>query len=200
MSFHNKPEYNTPAIVEGLQKHGLEHDTPSQLSDAFRLGFVYADRAQRAAPGVQGGEATDQQLSAAMAEGNQLGIKSTDALRILAAYRNAAQPPQQSAQPVAWMHETPGRVDVIHDEVKKLLSAAATDYLHRPIDKSEKYTIPLYAAAQPVEVQRVGLQPAQVEAIHDALMQHTRTADIWTFASAIEAAHGIKPTSSEGGA
>ena len=63
----------------------------------------------------------------------------------------AAQPPQQSAQPVAWMHETPGRVDVIHDEVKKLLSAAATDYLHRPIDKSEKYTIPLYAAAQPVE-------------------------------------------------
>jgi len=65
--------------------------------------------------------------------------------------QRSAQPPQQSAQPVAWMHETPGRVDVIHDEVKKLLSATATDYLHRPIDKSEKYTIPLYRAAQPVE-------------------------------------------------
>lgn len=98
-----------------------------------------------------------------------------------ATYESAARPPQQSAQPVL-------RVD---------------SWTNGSYDRNYKVTwlrdVPegtlLYAAAQPVEVQRVGLQPAQVEAIHDALMQHTRTADIWTFASAIEAAHGIKPTS-----
>jgi len=42
MSHHNKPEYNTPAIVEGLKLHGLAVTTPSQLSDAFRFGYVYA--------------------------------------------------------------------------------------------------------------------------------------------------------------
>ena len=111
-------------------------------------------------------------------------------------------PPQQSAQPVAWMHETPGRVDVIHDEVKKLLSAVATDYLHRPIDKSEKYTIPLYAAAQPVEVQP--LTVSEINAAFDkhkaaiclvgSEIQHYRIA----VANAIQEAHGIKPTSREG--
>ncbi len=62
--------------------------------------------------------------------------------------------PAASAEPVAWMHDEPGRVDVIHTAVKKLLhdSHEAAGYLHRPLDKSGRYTIPLYAApvaAQP---------------------------------------------------
>lgn len=50
--------------------------------------------------------------------------------------------------PMAWMHDSPGRVDVIHDTVKKLLheSHEAAAHLHRSLDKSERYTIPLYAA------------------------------------------------------
>lgn len=109
--------------------------------------------------------------------------------------------PQQSAQPVAWMHETPGRVDVIHDEVKKLLSAVATDYLYRPIDKSEKYTIPLYAAAQPVEVQP--LTNAQVSEGQDSNGLFPGSAASCVFTMGVryaESKHGIKPTSGEGGA
>lgn len=42
MSLHNKPEYNTPEIVARLKAHGMEVDTPSMMSDAFRLGFLNA--------------------------------------------------------------------------------------------------------------------------------------------------------------
>ncbi len=42
MSLHNRPEFNTPGIIDGLKLHGMEHDTPSQLADAFRQGYVYA--------------------------------------------------------------------------------------------------------------------------------------------------------------
>lgn len=56
--------------------------------------------------------------------------------------------------PVAWMHET--RVDVIHESVRTLLKTlsggAGPESLHRPIDKSERYTIPLYAAPVPAQV------------------------------------------------
>ena len=54
-------------------------------------------------------------------------------------------------EPVAWMHDSPGRVDVIHASVKKLLgdSRDAAGDFHRPLDKSEHYTIPLYTTPQP---------------------------------------------------
>jgi hypothetical protein len=42
MSFHSDPEYNTPEIIAGLKAHGMPVDTPSMLSDAFRLGRVTA--------------------------------------------------------------------------------------------------------------------------------------------------------------
>ena len=42
MSLHNRPEFNTPGIIDGLKLHGMEHDEPSQLADAFRQGYVYA--------------------------------------------------------------------------------------------------------------------------------------------------------------
>lgn len=50
--------------------------------------------------------------------------------------------------PVAWMHDQPNRVDVIHRDVKDLLQRVpgSSRGIHRPLDVSEHYTIPLYAA------------------------------------------------------
>ena len=42
MSLHNNPKYQTPALVDALKQHGLEHNIPSQLADAFRTGWVAA--------------------------------------------------------------------------------------------------------------------------------------------------------------
>jgi hypothetical protein len=42
MTLHNKPDFNTPEIVARLKAHGMEVDTPSMLSDAFRLGYLSA--------------------------------------------------------------------------------------------------------------------------------------------------------------
>lgn len=51
-------------------------------------------------------------------------------------------------KPVAWMHDQPNRVDVIHRDVKDLLQRVpgSNRGIHRPLDVSEHYTIPLYAA------------------------------------------------------
>ena len=42
MSLHTKKEYNTLEIIKALRDHGMEAFVPSQMSDAFRLGFVHA--------------------------------------------------------------------------------------------------------------------------------------------------------------
>ena len=44
MNLHHRPEYNTDKIKDGLKSHGMETDSPSQLSDAFRVGFIYAQQ------------------------------------------------------------------------------------------------------------------------------------------------------------
>lgn len=40
MSLHKNPRYQIPALIEALQEHGLPHDKPSQLADAFRTGWI----------------------------------------------------------------------------------------------------------------------------------------------------------------
>ena len=52
MSLHNNPKYQIPALVDALKQHGLKHNSPSQLADAFRTGWVaaLATPAQAAAP------------------------------------------------------------------------------------------------------------------------------------------------------
>lgn len=58
----------------------------------------------------------------------------------------------EKVEPVAWMHNLPGRFDVIHTDVKNLLARQAVEShqgFHRPLDKTEHYTIPLYAHAKP---------------------------------------------------
>lgn len=57
-------------------------------------------------------------------------------------------------EPVAWMHSNSNRYDVIHSEVKALLQKSA-GHLHRPLDKSEKYSIPLYLAPPVVSANKV---------------------------------------------
>ncbi|EOD8835531.1 hypothetical protein [Pseudomonas aeruginosa] len=54
----------------------------------------------------------------------------------------------EKQEPVAWMHDQPNRVDVIHRDVKDLLQRVpgSSRGIHRPLDVSEHYTIPLYAA------------------------------------------------------
>lgn len=42
MGLHADPKYNTPEIVRGLKAHSMEVSNPSMMSDAFRLGFVFA--------------------------------------------------------------------------------------------------------------------------------------------------------------
>ena len=40
MSLHHRADWPLPEqLVEALKNHGLEHDTPSQLADSFRLGW-----------------------------------------------------------------------------------------------------------------------------------------------------------------
>lgn len=64
---------------------------------------------------------------------------------------------KKGAQPVgeavAWMHDTDGRVDVIHDKVKQLwlkVGQPTGFYREKVPCKVEHYTIPLYRGAPPV--------------------------------------------------
>ena len=46
MSHHKNPKYQIPALIESLKAHGLDVDEPSQLSDAFRFGYLAALRSE----------------------------------------------------------------------------------------------------------------------------------------------------------
>lgn len=79
-------------------------------------------------------------------EGGRLNLA-----KIRAALAEAEAP---KAEPVAWMHNQ--RVDCIHNEVKELLKRAG-GHLHRPLDKTENYTIPLYThPPEPVDEEVIG--------------------------------------------
>ncbi|HHQ4836907.1 TPA: hypothetical protein ACSQZ0_001750 [Pseudomonas aeruginosa] len=75
----------------------------------------------------------------------------TTAISVLESERAAALArvaEMERQEPVAWMHDQPNRVDVIHRDVKDLLQRVpgSSRGIHRPLDVSEHYTIPLYAA------------------------------------------------------
>lgn len=56
MSFHNKPNYQIPELIEALKAHRLPHDTPSQLADSFRIGWMACRELAQAdsVPAIQG--------------------------------------------------------------------------------------------------------------------------------------------------
>ena len=69
MSFHNKPNYQIPELIEALKAHRLPHDTPSQLADSFRIGWMAcrelarADSAPAAGiPPLQNLDGSDEQI------------------------------------------------------------------------------------------------------------------------------------------
>ena len=53
MSFHNNPDYHIPELIEALKAHRLPHDTPSQLADSFRIGWMACCRELAQAESVQ---------------------------------------------------------------------------------------------------------------------------------------------------
>ncbi|EPJ9516671.1 hypothetical protein PWN83_005954 [Pseudomonas aeruginosa] len=78
-------------------------------------------------------------------------LVATADLERLTQERDAAQDrvaELEKQEPVAWMHDQPNRVDVIHRDVKDLLQRVpgSSRGIYRPLDVSEHYTIPLYAA------------------------------------------------------
>lgn len=77
-----------------------------------------------------------------------------------------AAPQPDTVEPVAWMHDE--RVDVIHDSVKKLLGdyQESPSYLHRKLDRTQHYTIPLYTHP-PAKPDTVAVDERGKEAPHE---------------------------------
>jgi len=169
---------------------------------AYQWALADVDRAGRVAPGVQGEwkmvpvKLTDDMQHAARIQ--NIDVRTLDAMwhYMLAV---APAPPQQSAQPVAWACWADGNDCDSEPDVCRLEPKAYPN--RKPL---------FYAAAQPVEVQQVPLTAAEIEAIakpfictvggysqnEPAIPDNGKIED---FVQAVEAAHGIKPTSSEGG-
>ena len=59
MSFHNKPNYQIPELIEALKAHRLPHDTPSQLADSFRIGWMACRELAQAGSGFDYKTAAD---------------------------------------------------------------------------------------------------------------------------------------------
>lgn len=57
-------------------------------------------------------------------------------------------------EPVAWMHDKPGRVDVMHSIVKKILNDSGSNI-------AEHYTLPLYSQAPKGEWLEISPPPPQ---------------------------------------
>lgn len=103
MSFHKKPKYQIPELIQALKDHGLEHDTPSQLADAFRTGYLAAQPKDPAPGPVAVGDVTDEEadalanlcytsLLATGYNGGMGGLTWDRALVRMAALRNATPP------------------------------------------------------------------------------------------------------------
>lgn len=143
---------------------------------------------QSAQPVADEGE--DAALSAAMQRGNSLGVKSSDALRIIAAYK-VAQPAGLQTCNCRWNGETRVQQCTLHQ--------AWEDNQHDQADELRHFR-----AAQPVEVQRVR---DAIDVYHAALDDRLHAGHAAGRAiDAIEQALGmpwiqgasLKPTSSEG--
>ncbi|EOW3644078.1 hypothetical protein ACOWZD_000944 [Pseudomonas aeruginosa] len=82
-------------------------------------------------------------------------------------------------EPVAWMHDQPNRVDVIHRDVKDLLQRVpgSSRGIYRPLDVSEHYTIPLYAAPVAQAQHSVPVAREQLERLVRILDAHNYAKD-----------------------
>jgi len=104
-------------------------------------------------------------------------VGERDAARAQLARASAALVVEQ--EPVAWLHDTEGRVDVIHSQVKQLwlkMGQPNGFYREKVPCRVEHYTIPLYAHPQPsaddarrtlLEVSKVGFEFAATLTDHN---------------------------------
>ena len=95
-------------------------------------------------------------------------------------------------QPVAWMHDQPNRVDVIHRDVKDLLQRVpgSSRGIYRPLDVSEHYTIPLYAAPVAQAQHSVPVAREQLERLVRILDAHNYAKDAEALMALLAAAPG----------
>ncbi|HHK5044496.1 TPA: hypothetical protein ACQT02_002556 [Pseudomonas aeruginosa] len=95
-------------------------------------------------------------------------------------------------QPVTWMHDQPNRVDVIHRDVKDLLQRVpgSSRGIHRPLDVSEHYTIPLYAAPVAQAQHSVPVAREQLERLVRILDAHNYAKDAEALMALLAAAPG----------
>ena len=204
-----------PETMKGQRRgDGYANHSDTRTWQAYQCGIADADRAQRAAPGVQGGEPTpwrNEMMDMAIAAGvapNTIFHFEAAFLRFAESLEkkiNTAQPPQQSAQPGG---EAVKLVDAL------LLEAEIFWWNDGPEGKSsdamkaarDQVIVALSAAAQPVEVQQVR---DAIDVYHAELDDRLHAGHSMGRAiDAIEQALGmpwiqgasLKPTSSEGGA
>ena len=100
MSFHNKPDYHIPELIEALKAHRLPQDTPSQLADSFRIGWM-ACRELAQADSVLEDAARWNAWSQAMVEGSNSDTEP-EFLRVLSDAIGDAEPPITLQQLNAW--------------------------------------------------------------------------------------------------
>ena len=115
MSFHNKPNYQIPELIEALKAHRLPHDTPSQLADSFRIGWM-----ARASHGQAQADAK------ALAEADR---RAGEAERLLATCKEDVMRFEQvrSRMKYQWGADQRVSFDEVWDEALALKKAAQAD-------------------------------------------------------------------------
>ena len=218
-----------PETMKGQRRgDGYANHSDTRTWQAYQCGIADADRAQRAAPGVQGGEPTpwrNEMMDMAIAAGvapNTIFHFEAAFLRFAESLEkkiNTAQPPQQSAQPVAAANGWAKGLEIRMSQGWKLKGGICPVLYSDTVngygvgrDDLWLATTDALKSAQPVEVQRVPLTDAtQFEKDvarwmeKDGLTREQAECEVnyRTTRKALKSglsAHGIKPTSSEGGA
>ncbi|MAB24931.1 MAG: hypothetical protein CMK78_11370 [Pseudomonadales bacterium] len=177
-----------PRAVVLYLRHDPSDEDLRTIQEMFRAAPAPAERVEQEAavlavqPAMNWRNCYHRASMDLCAIGELLGVPEEDQCtpEIIEAIKALQQsnPPEQ-VEPVAWMHDSPGRVDVISAEVKKLLvdSHDTAGHLHRPLDKSEHYTIPLYTAPAMKEHEEMknamqlaqGPKPTTLGQLHDYL-------------------------------
>ncbi|WP_434697098.1 hypothetical protein [Pseudomonas aeruginosa] len=163
---HDDIGFKAFAVAGDCDKDGGEFYDPEKLMTVAQHERIAASRWERAMD-LMGehvariSEKLTKERDAALAEVEALRAENSklsealdrwplirDSLKLRLADALARLAELEKQEPVAWMHDQPNRVDVIHRDVKELLQRVpgSNRGIHRPLDVSEHYTIPLYAA------------------------------------------------------
>ena len=95
MSFHNKPDYHIPELIEALKAHRLPHDTPSQLADSFRSGWMACRELAQADSVLEDAARWNAWSQALLVEGANCGTEPEFFLQQFNAWIDAARATQK---------------------------------------------------------------------------------------------------------